>query len=51
MLLLQYYRLVELTVVTVFQASGAVFTVSQASGAIVTVLPDSGAHGCYSIKG
>ena len=38
MLLLQSYRLVVLTVVTVFQVSGAVVTVLQASAAVVTVL-------------
>ena len=41
MLLLQYYRLVVLTVVTVLQASGAVVTVLQASCALC----------CYSITG
>ena len=38
MLLLQYYRLVVFTVVTVLQASGAVVTVLQASVAVDTVL-------------
>ena len=41
MLLLQSYRLVVLTVVTVFQPSGAVVTVLQARGA----------NCCYSISG
>ena len=43
MLLSQYYKLVELTVVTVFQASGAVVTVFHVSDAVVTVLKASGA--------